>query len=712
MPNVHQLQTDFTAGELDPLIHGRLDTEQYTRGLALARNVFILPQGAVRRRPGLAFSADLGTTASLTDVRLIPFVFGNSAEYICALDKTGNLKVYDATDGSLVTTLTHPYTGAGELREISWTQDLNQLLIFHEDYQPRLVTTDGTWSISTWTLNNIPKIDFIDVDVADTGYEAATNHVVTLMLDSQGGALQDFTLIVNGEETQAITYNATAATLSTNIQTGIEALSGVDANNVAVAHDRDEDSLRYFDVTFETNNGGKEWDVQFGRGGANATKTFYLDTVVDTKGHPEWADVWSAEHGWPRCGVFFQGRLWLAGSKDLPTHIWASRPGDPNDFSIATDADDMGIMVTAQGSEISEIRALVTGRHLQILGSRQEWYVPISEDEAVTPQNIVISETTSRGIKESVPPVRVNGATVFVDDAGESVWEYLFTDAEQSYQANNIALLASHLIRNPRAIAFRRTVATDEPDYVLLVNGDDDTLAVLSTNRTQNIAAWSLCSTDYNGGSGTYQSGFWDVAVAGNRVWFVTKRNLGGSDESFYLEYFDDTLYLDMATSQTGSNASMTGIAELDNADLVWAYHDGTVSSGTVASGTYTFSRTYTTAQQVGLEFPQDPDSDAPVHIKTLRVEAQLPDGWSTTRKKRIPIVSTTVHETQHLLCQGYELVNRGFGPSVLDTPWPTKTETIYLTSLLGWTRDAQLDLTQIYPMPMTLARLSYEVSV
>ena len=46
------LQNNFVSGELSPLLRGRTDINQYYQGLQTAKNVVLVPQGGVKRRPG------------------------------------------------------------------------------------------------------------------------------------------------------------------------------------------------------------------------------------------------------------------------------------------------------------------------------------------------------------------------------------------------------------------------------------------------------------------------------------------------------------------------------------------------------------------------------------------------------------------------------------------------------------------------------------
>ena len=76
MSRIVRVQTNFSSGELDPLLRGRIDLEQYYNGLATATNVFVLPQGGVKRRDGLKFLSEIPSAAAPQNgVRLIPFEF-------------------------------------------------------------------------------------------------------------------------------------------------------------------------------------------------------------------------------------------------------------------------------------------------------------------------------------------------------------------------------------------------------------------------------------------------------------------------------------------------------------------------------------------------------------------------------------------------------------------------------------------------------------
>ena len=62
--------TNFSSGELNPLLATRIDTPAYTNGAKQCRNFALLAEGGLMRRPGTTYLATLPAES-----RLIPFVF-------------------------------------------------------------------------------------------------------------------------------------------------------------------------------------------------------------------------------------------------------------------------------------------------------------------------------------------------------------------------------------------------------------------------------------------------------------------------------------------------------------------------------------------------------------------------------------------------------------------------------------------------------------
>lgn len=67
------VQTSFNSGVLSPLIKGRTELEQYYKGLEVGKNVVLIPQGALKRRPGTEFiDTTINKLSRLTNTPTMP----------------------------------------------------------------------------------------------------------------------------------------------------------------------------------------------------------------------------------------------------------------------------------------------------------------------------------------------------------------------------------------------------------------------------------------------------------------------------------------------------------------------------------------------------------------------------------------------------------------------------------------------------------------
>ena len=74
------IQTNFTAGQLSPRLHGRVDINKYNNGLKTQKNAYSLPHGGVVRRGGFRYVANVKTNSK--KVRLVRFEFSITQAYI------------------------------------------------------------------------------------------------------------------------------------------------------------------------------------------------------------------------------------------------------------------------------------------------------------------------------------------------------------------------------------------------------------------------------------------------------------------------------------------------------------------------------------------------------------------------------------------------------------------------------------------------------
>jgi len=152
------VQTNFSAGMLDPHLAARVDVSAYAQGGADLTNVLGLPHGGVALRGGLARFAEVAEGGAAA--RLLKFEFSTEQVYLMVVRPLA-IDVY-LPDGALCATVTTAYTEA-EVAALAWVQSLDTLILVHPDHAPAKLMREGAhtvWTLSGLTLTNIPQHDF------------------------------------------------------------------------------------------------------------------------------------------------------------------------------------------------------------------------------------------------------------------------------------------------------------------------------------------------------------------------------------------------------------------------------------------------------------------------------------------------------------------------------------------------------------------------
>jgi len=152
-------QTSFTSGELDPRLLGRIETTRYYSGASLLRNVLVIPQGGVRRRPGMRHLNILGSFDH--GIRCIPFAFNTEQTYNIALVAFG-FHVW-LNDGTYLGSYGGAPWNAIQAAQMNVAQSADTLLLVHPDVRPHRIRRGNShtaWSIDPMPMSNIPTHDF------------------------------------------------------------------------------------------------------------------------------------------------------------------------------------------------------------------------------------------------------------------------------------------------------------------------------------------------------------------------------------------------------------------------------------------------------------------------------------------------------------------------------------------------------------------------
>ena len=646
------IQSNFTTGELDPLLNSRIDINQYYNALDKARNVLIQPQGGAIRRPGLEYISTIPSAANPQNgCRLVPFEFSTSQSYMMLFV---NNRMYVYKDKELVTNINgsgNDYLtttiGSSVLATMDYAQSADTLIVVHEDMQPIEITrgaTDSSWTITNITFEYIPQYAFT-ITTSSPSHSLTPSEVDgNITLTGGGGAFA-----------------------ASDVGQYVEANDGLGRARIT----RFVSSSEVEAIV----------EIPFFNTDAIASGSWYIESGYE--------DAWSSSKGWPRTVTFHQGRLYFGGSKSRPNTLFASRVARFYDFNPGETLDDDAIEATLATDSVNAITGMFAGRDLQIFTKGGEFFVSQAALDPITPNNIVISTATRRGAKEGIKPVGAESGTLFIQRAGKALREFLFSDVELSYISNNISLLSSHLLRSPSDMALRKATSTDDGDLLLIVNESDGSLATYSILRGQNVIAPSLSTVDGE---------FVNVAVDVDTIYFVVKRTINGSTV-YYVEAFNDDNTTDSNVLLTGASlpgtTTVTGLDHLEGETVKVIADDLMQSDKTVSSGQITLDSVPTSYVEIGLDFTTE--------IKTLPVELKLSSGNVLAQKKRIVEATANMYLTQNLTLNGSD-----FSFTAGDFYTGLKRR----KPILGYDRRGQMTFSQSQPLFFTLLGVEFKVSV
>ena len=558
---LRQTQTNFSAGEINPLLATRTDSKAYYDGARQLRNFALLAEGGVMRRAGTEYKQSLtGAT------RIIPFVFSEDEIAILALSN-GRLDVYDPTDGSVIQsniTSNCNWTEA-QLFQLNYTQFGDTVFVTHRDNEIRRIFR---FSASTFQVNT---------------FEFAT----------------DEDIVVSGAyKTHAPFYKYEASDTTLTLST--DATGTGRTVTASVGFFTSDYVGHYLKVD------GKQLKITAYTSPTVVTATIIEAGINGTGPHFNWEEeAISTVRGYPQAVCFHDNRLWFGGLKSRPSGLLASHVSEYFDFDVHDSGASDSLDLDLSGDQVNEIRHLVSSKELQLFTDGGEFYIPQSSDtSAITPSNVTVRQQTSYGCNRT-RPILFDQATMFTQKNGLTIREFIYSDIEGGYKSTSISILAAHLIDSPKQVTVLRGNFTRPEQYGLFLNNGSTlggSLAVFHSVRDEKIAGWCLWTTHSD-------DEFYSVASINEYLYVVVKRTLNGSTV-YTLEKFgdDDSITLDCQTtttlnqrgtplvdgaSQTGSVLNIDGLTSNPQIDEVITI-DGDSTEYTISAVTDNGSGSYT----------------------------------------------------------------------------------------------------------------------
>lgn len=614
MPKVSPLQANYNTGEISPLMYGRVDIDKYRNALRTCLNSIPAVQGAILRRPGSVFVAEVKDSSKAT--RLVRFEFSTTQAYIIEF---GDLycrfyrdhgQIISGTPVEIVT----PYTAA-QLFELKFAQSADVLYIAHPSHAPRKLsrTSHTAWSLDTITFNDGPYLP--------------TN-------------------------TTATTFTP-AATSGTNVVITASSTTGINGG-----------------AGFRASDVGRTMRIKHGTTWGIARIVTFTDTThveVNTSGafgattaSTSWRlSVWNSTDGYPSCVTFFEDRLGWAGAPQTPSRIDLSMTGAYETFSPSeadgTVADDHGVSYTLNSNDVQVIRWMLDDEKGLLVGTvKGEWIVrPSSQSEALTPTNVSAKQSTSHG-SANTQAIRAAKAALYVQRAGRKLRELAYVYESDGFRSPDMTVLAEHITKGGiKEIAYQQ-----EPLSIVWAARNDGVLLGFTYEREQNVLGWHRHV--FGGTAAKVES----VATipepngAYEEAWMIVNRTIGGATKR-YVEYMskvwergdvqEDAVYVDSALTYDGVAATtISGLSHL-NGETVTILADGAAhSSKVVAAGQITLDYEASVVQ-VGLGYNSDGE--------LLRMDVGAADGTSMGKTQRIHRIAFYLHDSLGLQ----------FGPSLTD---------------------------------------------
>lgn len=613
-----RLQSAFTAGELEPLLHQRTQLKYFSTGAKRMENVRVIPQGGFTLRGGMLDIGALQADAA----RLFPFIASDGAAYDLVF-RPGEFEAWGVS--AKLDTVAISGVTSGMLPEITVAQQLDTMLLFHPDLQSKRVKH---LAADDWQVDNAPFDNVFNHDYGGpVGGGVYTNGVPAEweieFVGLEASPASVFVLTVSGQDTVSLSYVTDMTALATAIEDAILDLPNVAAGLTAVSSSGGAGGTK-ITITFDgDDNAGDGWAVS-GRviNKADAAILAFKRVPGVAPGEP----VMSADRGWPGCGTFYAQRLLIGGFKSLP-NAWAfSVVADYYNFDERFTEANGPALIPMDTSGGERVERIVSGRNVQVFTSLGEYWLAERKLSRTEAPNHVLSSTN--GSARGAPIVDNEGSALYVHSQRGVLSEFRYTDLEGNFVSTNISLLASHLIEDVRDIAVQRATGSTDGNLLMLVLGSGEG-RLCTVLREQEVTAFTRLTT-----AGQIKA----VAVNGRNETMAIVQREGGRR----LERLERDLLLDQAHVFANDPASATigGLSRL-NGQSVWAVADGHVFGPfTVADGAIELPIAVA-AGHVG--------TWAPPLVETLPPPRDIGPNTVLQRKARIHSVQISVQDTTSL---------------------------------------------------------------
>ena len=725
--------------------------------------------------------SETGTVAA-DKVKTFSWEYAQDQKYLAVLTE-GNMRFYrvphaGSTSTVAVADVILPYTGLN-IKDVKITQTEGVMLLFHGNYAPQRIIFDGNDNADAFTSGEIPfaNIPFYDYNdeysplpvtaIQDVSFGAGIGSGSTYQIDVQGVLSKNITF---AGDSNAFDRSSTAFNLQKNLQ------DMPVFNDVGVTVTRT--TTKTYRITI-ANESADRFELFAGfsttpNAASNATLAFSLEEQGSPRHEPVWSvkpDAWEQskayvvgdsvytiggnwysctaagtssgagtgpsstesliidgtvrwkyiiQRGYPKQGVFYEGRLWIGGAKPKQQSLFASRSGSFYDFYSIEGEDDNGIFITIDSRELTNIVDINPDRGLQVFCAGAEFSVT-----GFTPSTIEVEAQTQHG-SFNLEAQSVDGASLFIDKNGNTLRQYLYNFNEDAYTSNDLSVLSSQLINNPKDMAILSGSTTEDSNWLFIIN-EDGKGSVLNTMRNQDINGFTRW-TPYDIGvvSGVNRRNVLEsCSTVGDELYIITSRATTGSGGTVDIEQWDFSYLLESSfkTTVTAANPNANVFVPILEGVRLQSYTVGVLADGSVlADRAVTQSGndwgvTITAAELVGFTSRNlEIGLNFTLKVKgmPLNTNPGTRGGQNTMKRKKITNINLRVYKSAGVLIDGISTFIRVNNESLdgpAQTPFTPRTGIIEDNlGGNGWSTEVVPEITVVGGTPFHLQSIQYEV--
>lgn len=461
--------TGFMAGELDPHLDGRIDTDQYAFGLNVCENWVAVNEGPLVKRQGFYFQCPAAPTTSW----LTAFRPSIDQEYVI---EWSNERLRFHTNEARIETspgvayeVTTPYP-ASVAPFISAQQSFDRQYLAHGSYAPRAIrrNTPTTFTLETTVLENGPFLD-VNTDTARTILADGVTGTVTLTGNAgfkpgHVGALfrleaKDFADVPQWEPGMK---DVTIGQIVRNGGRVYQAATAGTTGTYEPIHSEGSfwDGMLRKDLVNDKGPYGVRWIYRHDRFGVARITNVISETEVTaevirrlpdsltTVASEKWAhQAWSAAEGWPSLVALFKGRLIHFKGIDIFGSVAGDFGGGRVNYAAFTESGrietDLAfrrtISITDPPLWVSvDTRLLIGTANLEMAIG------PQANGTAFGGTNIEADPQSYYG-SQRVFPVKIGTETLFVERGGRRVRSADYEFGRDRYDAPDLNATSRHI---------------------------------------------------------------------------------------------------------------------------------------------------------------------------------------------------------------------------------------------------------------------------